>query len=181
MDGTRSPIRSPWRSGRLAAEDAGTIAYAGAVADAMQLAGLSPVGAQGVEAIVDPTGEYRLRLTGVDEQTSALFTTSLDELLGPIRSPRYLVPRYVMGTHGWLDGWRVLVGRQRPDAVVWHAVPSVFATHATLATHFGTAWSRWISRASAVYAHRPEGVAALAASRGTAPLDLVTVMRSAWS
>jgi superfamily II DNA or RNA helicase len=178
---TRAPALSPWLSSRVAAGDAGTADYAAAVADAMHLAGLSPVGAPSVEAVIDHAGEYRLRLTRVDEETSALFATSLDELLGPIRSPRYLVPRYVMGEHRWVDGWRVLVGRLRPDAVVWHAVPSAFATHASLAAHFGTAWSRWVSRASAVYAHSPDGIAALAASRGTAPLELVTVMRSAWS
>jgi superfamily II DNA or RNA helicase len=178
---TRAPALTPWRSSRLAAEDAGTVAYAATIADAMLLAGLSPVGADGVEATIDHTGEYRLRLTGVDEDTSALFATSLDQLLGPIGSPRYLVPRYVLGEHRWGHGWLVLVGRLRPVAVVWHAVPSVFATHARLAAHFGTAWSRWVSHASAVYAHHPDGVAALAASRGTAPLELVTVMRSAWT
>lgn len=180
-EGWHSPRRTPWRSVAIAAQDPGTVAYACAVADAMLLAGLSPFGADRVEATIDHTGTYRLRLTDVDESTSAIFTTALDELLGPIRTPRYLVARYVLGAPTWTDGWRVLFGRLRPDATVWHAVPTVFAGHAKLAACFGEAWSQWISRTSPVYAHSPEGVAALTASRGTAPLELVTVMRSAWS
>jgi superfamily II DNA or RNA helicase len=179
--GTASARRAPWTAARVAAQDVGTAAYAGAVADAMHAAQLSPVGAERVEATIDPTGQYRLRLAGVDEATSALFATSLDEVLGPVRSPRYLVPRHVAGAATWADGWRVLAGRLRPDATVWHAVPTAFAGHARLAAHFGEAWSHWVSAAAPVYAHGPAGTAALLAARGTAPLELVTVMRSAWS
>lgn len=176
-----SPWLSPWKSTRAAAQDPGTMAYACAIADALHVAGLSPFGADHVEATIDPSGEYRLRLDGVDEATSQVFVESLDELLGPLRSPRYLVARYVYGKPTWLDGWRVLVGRLRPDAKVWHAVPSVLSTHGKLVRHFDRAWSRWITKSAAVYAHSPEGVAALSTSNGTAPLELVTVMRSAWS
>lgn len=176
-----SPWLSPWSSTRTAAQDPGTMAYACAVADALHVAGLSPVGADHVEATIDPNGEYRLRLDGVDEATSQVFVESLDELLGPVRSPRYLVARYLYGKPTWLDGWRVLVGRLRPDAKVWHAVPSVLSTHGKLVRHFDRAWSRWITHSPAVYAHSPEGVAAISTSNGTAPLELVTVMRSAWS
>lgn len=176
-----SPWLSPWKSTRAASQDPGTMAYACAVADALHVAGFSPVGADHVEATIDPSGEYRLRLHGVDEATSQVFVTALDELLAPVRSPRYLVERYVFGKPSWVDGWRVLVGRMRPDARVWHAVPSVFGTHGKLVRHFDRAWSRWITRSSAVFAHSPEGVAALSTSRGTAPLELVTVLRSAWS
>lgn len=179
--GGPAPWRSPWSSTRLAAQDPGLMAYACVVADAMHAAGMSPHGADRVEATIDHSGEYRLRLVDVDEATSALFATSLDELLGPVRSPRYLVPRHVLGEPGWTDGWRVLVGRLRPAGRVWHAVPSVFGTHARLVAHVDAAWATWISDASAVYAHSPEGIAALAGGNGTAPLELVTVMRSAWS
>ena len=157
------------------------MAYACAVADAMHAANLSPVGADHVEARIDPNGEYRLRLDGVDEATSRVFVESLDEVLGPVRSPRYLIARHIYGDPGWLDGWRTLLGLLRPDARVWHAVPTALGTHGTLVRHFDRAWSRWVSHSSAVYAHSPEGVGALAASNGTAPLELVTVMRSAWS
>ncbi|AXT86095.1 DEAD/DEAH box helicase [Aeromicrobium sp. A1-2] len=176
-----SPRLSPWKSTRAAAADPGTMAYACAVADAMLAAGMSPFGADHVEATIDPGGEYRLRLDGVDEPTSQVFVESLDELLGPVRSPRYLVTRHLYGKPGWIDGWRTLLGRLRPDAHVWHAVPTVFGTHGRLVRHFDRAWSRWITDSSAVYAHSPEGVAALSVSAGTAPLELVTVMRSAWS
>ena len=100
---------------------------------------------------------------------------------GPDRSPRYLVARHVVADAGWADGWRVLLGRLRPDATVWHAVPSVFASHADRARPFAVAWTRWISASPAVYAHSPEGVAALLAARGSDPLGLVTVVRDAWS
>ncbi len=176
-----SPWLSPWKSTRAAAQDPGTMAYACAVADALHVAGLSPVGADHVEATIDASGEYRLRLHGVDEPTSQVFVTALDELLGPVRSPRYLVARYVYGAPSWVDGWRVLVGRMRPDGRVWHAVPSVFGTHGKLVRHFDRAWSRWVTDSAAVYAHSPEGIAALSTSNGSAPLELVTVLRSAWS
>ncbi|MEV7398508.1 DEAD/DEAH box helicase family protein [Aeromicrobium sp. NPDC092404] len=177
----RSARGAPWTAARAAAHEPGTMAYACVVADALHVAGLSPVGADHVEATIDPSGEYRLRLREVDEPTSQLFVESLDELLGPVRSPRYVVARLVHGTPTWLDGWRVLVGRLRPDATVWHAVPTVFGAHGKLVRQFDRAWSRWVSRSAAVYAHSPEGVVALSASNGTAPLDLVTVLRSAWS
>lgn len=172
---------SPWRSTRLAAMEIGTMAYACAVADAMLAAEMSPHGADHVEATLSPDGEYRLRLRDVDEPTSLLFVESLDELLGPLQSPRYVIGRHLYLDTGWADGWKVLVGRMRADATVWHAVPAAFASHGRLARLFERSWSHWVSKASAVYAHSPEGVAALTGSNHTSPLELVTVMRSAWS
>lgn len=173
--------RHPWRSARVAASDPGTSAYAYVVADALQAIGASPVGADHVQVMIDPSGEYRLRLNDVDESTSRMFVEALDELLGPIDAPRYLVARHVIADADWADGWRILFGRLRPDATVWHAVPTAFASHADRARPFAEAWTRWISASPAVYAHSPEGVAALLGARGSDPLGLVTVVRDAWS
>ena len=180
--GTRhSSRRSPWSSVRKASADSGTMSYACAVADGMLAAGLSNHGADRVEATITPDGGYRLRLDTADEATSLAFVEALDELLGVVRSPRYVIARHLYLDPGWDDGWRVITGRMRADATVWHAVPTVFGTHARTAQHFATAWSRWVSAAPPIYAHSPEGSAALAAAKGTSPLKLVTVIRSAWT
>ncbi len=176
----------PWRAARAAADSIDLARYAYAVADALHTAGLASVGAEAVRVEIEPDGEYRLQLDGVDTATSAVFAGALDDLVSTVGDPRYLVPRYLLGSKpGWSPdgaGWRFLLTRKlRPDGVVWHAVPTALGIRRELVDAFVSAWNGWVSGGSAVFTGNPDGAGVLAASRGFVPLDVETVLRPAWS
>ena len=164
-----------------ASADLESLAFA--VADGLQLAGLAPEGAEHVTIEIDHDGVYRATLTGVPVEVSALFATSLDEVLAPLGSSRYVVPRYVMtpsadlreSGRAWLDG------EDRPNAVVYHAVPSVLGANARRVAAFRRAWNRWVSAGQPVYTDSPEGAGVLAAQRGQQPTAVTTLTRVAWT
>lgn len=160
--------------------DAVQLAYA--LADGLHRAGLTGAGAEAVEWHVAADGRLRILLDtgGRDERDSAVFAEALSELLAPIGQPRYLVPRYVVGDTRVLDVIRPL-GAYRPSGVVWHPVPSVLGTKAELAQAFAAGWQTWVGGGPAIYTGNPEGAGALAASRGTNPLDATAVLRLSWS
>jgi hypothetical protein len=119
-----------------------------------------------------------------DEQTSATFATAFEEVLSPMSSPRYVVPRYVTspprGWDGLVRGIRSLF-RDHPDGEVWHTVPSVLAARRAGADAFATAWSHWTRGGPAVYASSPEGAGVVASQRGVDPFDVTCVIRRVWS
>ncbi|GAB3424490.1 DEAD/DEAH box helicase family protein [Flindersiella endophytica] len=176
------------RTGLLVAEaarpaDPVRIAYA--VADGLQAAGLAPEGAQAVTAHVDADGEYRIALHTVDADASREFAIALDEVLSPMASPRYVIPRYVLSAPEGVaartgSGGALLFGRLRPKAVVWHAVPTVLGTNAKRAKAFAEAWERWVSAGQPLYTASPEGEGILASHRGIEPMDATTAMRLSW-
>ncbi|MFT4188497.1 MAG: DEAD/DEAH box helicase family protein [Aeromicrobium sp.] len=173
--------RRPWRGAREAARDpGGLVAHAWVVADALAMLGVGG-GASAVEAHIDARGVYRITWQGVDEAESAEFAEAVEELLAPIGSPRRVVARWVAPAPTWTEGWRVLFGRHRPVARVWYPVPQTFARNKRRRQAFAEAWARWMGPADLVDTTTPEGEAALAASRGSAPVDVHTVIRSAWS
>ena len=65
--------------------------------------------------------------------------------------------------------------------MVWHPVPAALGTKAELAQAFAASWQTWVGGGPAVYTGNPEGAGALAASRGTNPLDATSVLRLSWS
>ena len=154
--------------------------FAYVVADALEAIGLSPRGAGGVVARIEPDGSYRLSLADVDTTTSERFALALDELLTPMAAPRYVIPRYVLDPAGppkaraWLDG------TARADGVVYHAVPSVFGQNRSRSAAFAAAWNTWVSGGEPVYTNTPEGEGVLATHRGEDPLSASTVLRVAW-
>ncbi|WP_246491271.1 DEAD/DEAH box helicase family protein [Actinomadura alba] len=159
--------------------------FAYAVADALVACGLSRRGAEGVRVHTEPYGGYRFSLTDVDAATSERFALALDDVLSPIASPRYLVPRYVVRLEGGAGTRRKrarawLRGQAQADGVVYHAVPSVFGQNRQRTTAFVTAWNRWISAGSAVYASSAEGAGVMATHRGADPFSATTVLRIAW-
>ncbi len=152
-----------------------------AVADALHEAGLSPVGAAEVRVEVDEMGERRCSLAGVDPDTSATFAAALDEVVSPMGSPRYAVPRWVLvGPVDNADGVRAALGRLRPDGEVWHTVPSVLGTTGARAQSFARAWDHWVGGGQAVYTGSPAGAGVLATHRGSDPFDVTTVLRVQW-
>jgi superfamily II DNA or RNA helicase len=160
--------------------DAVQLAYA--LADGLHRAGLTSVGVEAVEWHLATDGRLRILMDagGREERDSAVFAEALAELLAPIAQPRYLVPRYLVGTPGALDLVRPLAS-YRPQGVVWHPVPSALGGKAELARAFAAGWQTWVGGGPAIYTGNPEGAGALAASRGTNPLDATSVLRLSWS
>ena len=172
-----------------AAEPPSVLRVASAVADALHAAGRLPAGAEAVVVEIEPDGrggvEYRCRVDGVTEAESDLFATALDEAMGPVVAPRYVVPRWVVTTRATRAAWwtrtRAAYGRLHADGEVWHPVPTVLGANAGLAAHYSRAWARWVGGGAAVWTGSPEGTGVLAAQQGSDPFDAVTVMRRHWT
>jgi superfamily II DNA or RNA helicase len=167
----------------LAGEPAVT-AFAYAVADGLKGAGLSRRGAEGVAVHPEPDGTYRFSLSGVDAATSQRFAVALDEILGPMATPRYVVPRYVVlprtGEERLERALRWYDGAVTSDGVVYHCVPAVFGQNRKRTGAFTAAWNTWVSGGHAVFTSSPEGEGILATHRGEDPLKATTVLRVAW-
>lgn len=139
-----------------------------------------------VRMTVDHHGVYRVTAPHLTSRDTELFAASLDEVLSPIGSPRYLMPRYLLphrpeGRWGrWRAGWLWRHGHSPPNAVIYHAVPAALAGNVSQARAFAGAWSRWVSAGSPVYANSPEGAGILATHRGRSPLDVTTALRVSW-
>jgi len=167
---------------------AGTLEnLAAAVADGLAAAGLvrEGVSAAAVRVVVQPDGYYRCYLAGATLEDSSLFATSLDELLSPLRQPRYLVPRYIAQAPTTTLGALVLLVRQsmrpgRGAAVVYHAVPAVLATTRERADLFASAWNRHVSAGDAIFESDPKAEAIIELQRGEDPFDVLTQMRTLW-
>ena len=155
-----------------------------AVADALHACGLVGADSAAVGIDVDAGGEYRCRLDGVPEEESAVFATALDEALGPVVAPRYVLPRHVV-----IDRERPVAERVRaalgrpvaPDGEVWHPVPTVLGVRAERAKAYAAAFDRWVGGGEPVWTGSAEGAGVLAAQRGSDPFDVATVMRRHWS
>jgi superfamily II DNA or RNA helicase len=167
------------------AADRSAARFAYAVADALVACGLSRRGAEGVRIRPEPDGTYRFSLADVDAATSERFALALDEVLSPVTTPRYLIPRYVVRPVAAAGARRRrarawLRGEARADGVVYHAVPSVFGQNRRRATAFAAAWATWVSGGTPLYAAGPEGAGVLATHRGEDPFAATTVLRVAW-
>lgn len=177
------------RRGRAIATDAAhppsleQVAYA--VADGLHAAGLSDRGAESVHVEVDEEGEYRCLLHGVPPAVSATFATALDEVVSPMASPRYVLPRYLLeppapGARGLVQGLRAATGLQRPTGEVWHSVPTVLGTNKANAQAFARAWDHWVGGGPATWTGSPEGEGVLVTHRGHDPFAVTTVLRVHW-
>jgi hypothetical protein len=157
--------------------DVERVAYA--VADGLLHAGLSPLGSAAVTLAVDDEGVARCALDGVEPSVSAVFATSLGEVVSPMASPWYVVPRWVLQAPiGNAHGLRCAFGRLRPDRQVWHSVPSALGTSDASAQLFARAWDTWVGGGPAVSTGSPEGADVLASHRGSDPFDVTTVLGS---
>jgi hypothetical protein len=95
-----------------------------------------------------------IALAGGTFHECALFADSLEELLGAIENPRYLLTR--PGTGWWR--WRV----------DYHAVPSVLGGKKEKAVLMHMAWRRRLGPAKLIYTRTAEGRAVLLKARGRA-------------
>lgn len=82
------------------------------VADALRDVGLSPVGAEAVAVVLDEHLERRCSIEGVEAEVSATFAAAFDEVVSPMASTRYVVPRWVLQAPG--RHRRGAAGRARP-------------------------------------------------------------------
>lgn len=164
---------------RLVAKHSTIVDYARAVADGLQAAGLSTVGAAGVRAMVTVSGETRVWLDVGDESVTVLFSEALAEVLNPIEQPRYLISR-PMWDHVNPSVREVLTQSPRaipPDRLVWHQVPRIVGVSRARADVFAQAWSRHIGVGHAVYTGTPEGIGLLRAWQWSSPLGEDSALR----
>ncbi|MHC4915978.1 MAG: DEAD/DEAH box helicase family protein [Planctomycetota bacterium] len=118
-----------------------------------------------------PGGFVRAFLRGADESAARLFADSTAEVLGPLRRPRYIVPRFVKRFHEtWISQLLpTVIGRyfrkKSRSLVTWHAVPSALGVSRELAEIYQRWWNRLVSPGEVLFAHRGRGEEVLAGAR----------------
>ena len=108
-------------------------------------------------------GWVRLHLENATEEESALFATCLEEVLGPMEKPRYVISRsskFITDT--WLSKMmpEVIAKFFRPvkeRLVMYHTVPKVLAASAEKAETFQRYWNEFVSPSELFYARSKEG------------------------
>jgi len=160
---------------------------AAAVAEALAATGLvdDRLTAAAVRVATQPDGYYRCYLEGSNLQDSSVFATALDELLAPIQSPRWIIPRYISAPpRDFLGGLRLLGGRLSRNrvgsAVVYHAVPTLLGANKPRVQAFEVAWNRRVSAGNALSLDDPRGQAIIQLQRGEDPFAVTTQMRTLW-
>lgn len=160
---------------RAAGQEPVILALAWALADGMCAAGLLPYGAQSVTAEADESGAYQVQVTGASLEESELFAAAYDEVLSPLTTPRYLMPRYLVARADLRAGWR-----PEPNTVVYHAVPTALSGSRRRVEGFAAAWRRRVSLGEPLSTRTPDGAGVLAAQTGHSPLDVTTALRVNW-
>jgi len=106
---------------------------------------------------------FYLRGNGADEQASEIFAESMQQVLGPLDNPRYMIPRHVTVEHDtWLSRTLpTIVGRffrRRSDRLaMYHAVPKRLAKNKDLAAVFQSHWNQHVSPGDVVYGYGEAG------------------------
>jgi hypothetical protein len=161
---------------------------AAAVADALQATGgiHGELSGGNVRTILQDDGFYRCYLEGATREESELFADSVDELLAPLASPRYIIPRYIapdaprtpFGAFALVLNWSTR-GRVS-DRVVYHAVPTYLAANKSRVQAFEAAWKRHVSPGQALYYQDARAAAILEVQRGANPFDATSQLRTLW-
>lgn len=99
----------------------------------------------------DADGSITLSLDGGSFHDQSLFTEALDEILGPIKTPRYLLVRYG--------------GRRKTGRHDYHAVPQSLGLRKPLAMELAKAWERRVGPVDLVQVRGTEGKQLLARAR----------------
>lgn len=108
-------------------------------------------------------GWVRLHLENANEEESALFSACLEEVLGPMEKPRYVISRsskFITDT--WLSKLmpEVIAKFFRPvkdKLVMYHTVPKILAASAEKAEIFQRYWNEFVSPSELFYARSKEG------------------------
>jgi superfamily II DNA or RNA helicase len=160
---------------------------AAAVAEALATTGLidSRLTASAVRVVTQPDGYYRCYLQGASLQDSSVFATALDELVAPIQSPRWIIPRYVSApSQSFFGGLRLLAGRlvspRLGSTVVYHALPALLGANKARVQAFEAAWNRRVSAGKALFQDDPRAQAIIQLQRGEDLFAVTTQMRTLW-
>jgi hypothetical protein len=114
-------------------------------------------------------------------------TSALDEAIGPVGAPRYLVSRY---TDAALPDTRPIrtrtaarkaLRRAAATGEVWHPVPTVLGRNRRDAARYLAAWTTWVGDGRLLATARPEGAGILSAVSGEDPFAATPVVRRHWS
>jgi hypothetical protein len=148
--------------------------------------GLSPhLGAAAVHVRIERDGFYRCYLERATREESALFADSLDELLAPLASPRFIIPRFLanppssdLGALGMAV--RLALRNRVGDRVVYHAVPTYLAQNRSRRRAFEAAWNRLVSPGRALDCRDPRAQAILEVQAGESPFATTSQIRTLW-
>lgn len=172
--------REAWTNRSLA------LAVGRAVLGALQESGLLTAvdgqsGAATLHASQRAGGYVRVFLQQANEPDRNLFAAALHEALGPLESPRYVIPRFVDSVHSTLLS-RILPAflgrffeRRRREFSVLHAVPSALGKNKELAALFQRHWNRHVSPGTVTYAYQPDGERLLEESRRAGKLPTCAI------
>ncbi|MEL0213877.1 MAG: DEAD/DEAH box helicase, partial [Euryarchaeota archaeon] len=108
-------------------------------------------------------GWMRAYLKDANESESAIFASAMQEILGPLDNPRYVIPREVkIITDNWLSNMlpEVLakyVRSKRDKLVMFHSVPKVLCKNKEDAAVFQRHWNERVSPGAVMYGHSKSG------------------------
>ncbi|HQE83259.1 MAG TPA: DEAD/DEAH box helicase family protein [Candidatus Hydrogenedentes bacterium] len=95
-------------------------------------------------------GEWQIYLAGATYYEQSVFSDALNEILGPIENPRYLITR------------------RRGLKKDYHAVPIILGMNKDRASIFHRRWNRRVAKGNLIYTRNPEGRAFLLKARARA-------------
>ena len=128
-----------------------------------RLGELSPEAAGSLTIEPRASGYLRCWLERATPEESARFATGLDELLGPVATPRYLVSRLALDERGDLGLTTRAMAGLRIATVRWHAVPADLGRLKSRAEVLAASWQAWLGPSRLVFTQRSdEGRRALA-------------------
>jgi hypothetical protein len=154
---------------------------ASALRDAYAALGeLTPEAAASLTIEPRASGYLRCSLERATPEESARFARGLDELLGPVSAPRYLVSRLVLDERSDLALTARAMAGGRVATVRWHAVPADLGRLKPRAEALAAAWREWLGPSRLVFTQRSdEGRRALAeAVAQDNPFELL--LRDVW-
>ena len=116
-------------------------------------------------------GFIRMFLSDASEEENQIFVDALHETLGPLKSPRYIVPRIVSRK---VDTWlsKILpsiVGRffqkEKKVRVMFHSVPTILSKNRAKVAIFEKGWNAFVSPGQAIFTQRGSGEEVLAKAK----------------
>ncbi|EMI18431.1 type III restriction enzyme res subunit family protein [Rhodopirellula maiorica SM1] len=125
---------------------------------------ISQISSESALKINERDGGYvRVFLAGASPEEAQIFAQSVRETLGPLSSPRYVIPRFVDVPADTLTN-RLLPRILRPwlerrNRRQWmlHAVPTALALKRDLAAVFENHWNAKVSPGQAMFVKNPQG------------------------
>ena len=122
-------------------------------------------------------GWMRAYLKDANESESAIFASAMQEILGPLDNPRYVIPREVkIITDNWLSNMlpEVLakyVRSKKDKLAMFHSVPKVLCKNKEDAAVFQRHWNERVSPGAVMYGHSKSGKQMVSAikERGLVP------------